>query len=138
VPADAKVLTFEITVDRDRSARSGRGGSPIPPEEEWSAEHLLLAGLVRCTLASLEYSARRAGLVLRGAGRARGTVTKREADGRYAFVEIESRLEIELDPQPAMSDVRELVARAERGCFVGNSLTSRQRYRWTVNGEEIG
>jgi hypothetical protein len=33
--------------------------------------------------------------------------------------------------------VRELLARAERDCFVGASLTVKPRYSWTVNGEEL-
>ena len=64
------------------------------------AEHLVLAALVRCTLASMDYSARNAGLDVVGSGRAHGTVTKRAADGLYAFVDIQSELEIELDPAP--------------------------------------
>jgi hypothetical protein len=97
----------------------------------------VLAGLVRCTLASMDHAARRAGLEVSGAGRAHGTVSKREEDGRYAFVEIESHLDIQLEPAPEPAVARELVAKAERGCFVGNSLVARPRYRWTVNGEEI-
>ena len=133
----ARVLEFDVTVDRDRSARSGRGGSAIPADEAWSSEHLVLAGLVRCTLASLDYSARRAGLEIAASGRAHGVVTKREEDGRYAFVTIESDFELELDPATDSEAVRDLVARAEKGCFVSNSLTARPRYRWTVNGEQI-
>jgi organic hydroperoxide reductase OsmC/OhrA len=133
-----RVLEFDVAVDRGRMASSGLRGSQIPREDEWSAEHLVLAGLVRCTLDSMDYTAHRAGLEVTGAGRAHGTVTKREEDGRYAFVEVESHLEIQLDPAPEPAVVRELVAKAERGCFVGNSLVAKPRYRWTVNGEEIG
>jgi organic hydroperoxide reductase OsmC/OhrA len=133
----ARVFEFDVAVDRGRTARSGLGGSPIEWEDAWWAEHLVLAGLIRCTLDSMDYTARRAGLKVSGAGHAHGTVTKREEDGRYAFVEVEPHLEIQLDPAPEPAVVRELVAKAERGCFVGNSLVSRPRYRWTVNGEEI-
>jgi len=132
-----RVLEFDVSVDRDRTAHSRLGGSAIPLEDEWWAEHLVLAGLVRCTLASMDYTAHRAGFEVVGAGEAHGTVTKREDDGRYAFVEVESHLEIELEPAPAAKVVRELIERAERGCFVGNSLTAEPRYRWTVNGAEI-
>ena len=31
----------------------------------------------------------------------------------------------------------ELLAKAERDCFVGASLTTAPTYHWTVNGEEI-
>ncbi len=133
----ARVLEFDVSVDRDRTARSERGGSAISAEDTWSSEHLVLAGLVRCTLASLDYSAKRAGLEVEASGTAHGVVTRREKDGRYAFVTIESRFDVELDPRTEHQAVRDLVARAEKGCFVGNSLIARPRYRWTVNGEEL-
>jgi len=132
-----RVLEFEVSVDRDRTSRSALGGSSFEREHEWWPEHLVLAALVRCTLASMDYSARRAGLDALGQGRAHGTVTKREADGLYAFVDIESRLEIELDPPPGPDGVRELIEKAERGCFVSNSLETRPHHHWTVNGEEF-
>ena len=133
----ARVLQFDVTVDRDRTALSGRGGSPIPADEAWSSEHLVLAGLVRCTLTSLDHSARRAGLEVAASGTAHGVVTKREDDGRYAFVAIESRLDVVLEPATDPDAVRDLVARAEKGCFVGNSLVARPTYHWTVNGEQV-
>lgn len=133
----ARVLEFDVTVDRDRTARSGRGGSPISRDENWSSEHLVLAGLVRCTLTSLDYSARRAGLEVVASGRAHGVVTKREEDGLYAFVAIESHFEVALDPATDPSALRDLVGHAEKGCFVGNSLVARPSYHWTVNGKEV-
>lgn len=133
----ARVLEFDVSVDRDRTAQSGRGGSAILAEEAWSSEHLVLAGLVRCTLASLDYSAKRASVEVSASGRAHGVVTKREEDGRYAFVTIELDFELELDPSTGPGAVRDLVAMAEKGCFVGNSLIARPRYRWSVNGAEI-
>jgi organic hydroperoxide reductase OsmC/OhrA len=137
VPVKSRVLEFDVTVDRDRVARSALGGSAHPREAEWWAEHVVLAGLVRCTLASMDYEARRAGLNVVGSGQAHGMVTKREDDGLYAFVDIETRLEIDLAPAPEPEVLQEVIARAERGCFVSNSLTSRPRHRWIVNGEEI-
>lgn len=134
--ATARVLEFDVTVDRGRAARSGLGGSPIPAEEAWSSEHLVLAGLVRCTLASLDYSARQAGLAVAASGSAHGIVTKRD-DGLYAFIAIESRFELALDPATDSEAVHELVAMAEKGCFVGNSLVARPTYHWTVNEEKV-
>jgi len=96
----------------------------------------VLAGLVRCTLASMDYAARRAGLNSLGVGSAHGVVTRRE-DGLHAFVAIETTLEVDLAPAPEPSTLRELVAKAEHGCFVSNSLTARPRHRWIVNGQEI-
>ena len=100
--------------------------------EEWTPEHLLLAALVRCSLASFRYHAGRAGLTTgEVSGSARGMVTKRESDERYAFVEIEVELTIALDPAP--DDLATLLANAERDCFVGASLTVKPQYRWTVS-----
>jgi uncharacterized OsmC-like protein len=136
--AQAKVFEYDVSVDRSGTATSGRGGSALPQEEAWLAEHLVLAGLVRCTLASLDHAAQRAEVEAAADGRARGTVSKREEDGRYAFVEIEASFEVELSPPLEPAARAELIERAERGCFVGNSLTARPRYRWTVNGEALG
>ncbi|HSI97744.1 MAG TPA: OsmC family protein [Gaiellaceae bacterium] len=134
----SRVLEFDVTVDRDRVARSALGGSPIPREAEWWAEHLLLAGLVRCTLASMDYAARRAGVNAVGAGTAHGTVTKREEDGVYAFVDVEATLDVRIAPSLEQEELDALVAKAEHGCFVGNSLAVKPRYRWVVNGRELG
>ncbi|HYI75569.1 MAG TPA: OsmC family protein [Gaiellaceae bacterium] len=137
MPARPRVLNFDVTVDRAGDARSALGGSPVPREVEWWAEHLVLVGLVRCTLASMDYSARRAGLNSKGTGSAHGVVTKREDDGLYAFVEVETTLEVDLAPAPEGDALRDLVARAEHGCFVSNSLTAKPRHRWIVNGQEV-
>lgn len=131
----ARTFTYAVSLDRDWTATSGEGGTPIPLEEPWTPEHLVLTGLVRCTLTSLRYHAKLRGLALTASGEANGRVTKRESDGRYGFVEIEVDLDVSLDPAP--DDVRELLARAERDCFIGASLTVRPDYRWTVDGEEL-
>ena len=132
-----QIHEFEVAVDRDGTARSGLGGREIAREDAWWAEHLVLAGLVRCTLASLAHAARRAELEASAEGSARGTVTKRDEDGLYAFVEIESSLNVEVSPAPERAAITALLDWTERGCFVGNSLTAKPRYRWTVNGEEF-
>jgi hypothetical protein len=62
-------------------------------------------------------------------------ITKRESDGRYAVVEAELELAVEIAPEP--DDLGELLAKAERDCFVGASLTAKPSYRWTVNGRTI-
>jgi organic hydroperoxide reductase OsmC/OhrA len=131
----ARTFTYAVSVDRAGTATSSEGGTPIPLEEAWTPEHLVLAGLVRCTLKSLGYHAGLRGLELSSSGSADGAITRRESDGRYAFVEIGLELDVSLEPAP--EDVRELLARAERDCFVGASLTIEPDYRWTVNGEEI-
>lgn len=132
-----RVLQFDISVDRAGDARSVLGGSPLPREAEWWAEHLVLAGLVRCTLASLDHAARRAGVNVVSSGSAHGVVTKREDDGLYALVEISTTLEVQLAPALEPDGLHGLLAKAEHGCFVSNSLTAKPRHRWIVNGEEI-
>ena len=132
---DAKTFSYAVALDGDWVARSDRGGSPIPDEEGWTPEHLVLAALARCTLTSLRYHARREGVTVGGSADASGEVTQREKDGRYAFVRVKVALDVTLEPTPTTA--RELVSKAERDCFVGNSLTSKPRYRWTVNGHEL-
>jgi uncharacterized OsmC-like protein len=132
-----RVYEFDVAVDRNGTATSDRGGPAIAKDEEWWSEHFVLVGLVRCTLASLGYAARRAQVDVVAHGRAHGTVTKREADGRYAFVDIESSFEVAVVPPLDPEALATLLEKTERGCFVGNSLTPRPRYRWKVNGEEV-
>ncbi len=133
----AKVLQFDVTVDRAGDARSALGGSPLPREAEWWAEHLVLAGLVRCTLASLDYAARRAGVNVVSSGSAHGVVTKREEDGLYALVDISTTLDVQIAPPLEPDGLHGLLGKAEHGCFVSNSLIAKPRHRWIVNGEEV-
>ena len=98
-------------------------------------EELVLSALVRCSLTSLAFFAERKGLRASGRGAADGVVTKREEDGRFAFVEIECGLEVEIEPAPDDDALRELLERAEWGCFIGASLTVKPRYEWRVNGK---
>jgi organic hydroperoxide reductase OsmC/OhrA len=88
---------------------------------------------VRCSLESLRYSAGRAGTaVTAAAGSARALVTRRESDGRYAVVRADVTLDVALEPKPARAELAELLAKAERGCFIGASLTAKPTYRWNV------
>ena len=126
----AKVLEYAVEVDR-----GGRmtipGGAQIEPAEGWSPDHLLLAALVRCSIDSLAYHARRAGHDVTARGEAFGKVTKRERDGRYALVEIHVSVHAQLSPRA--TDATELTAKAERDCFVGASLTVEPVYTWHVS-----
>ena len=131
----AKTFSYAVSVDRDGTARSGEGGSPLAEEEAWSPEHLVLAGLARCILTSLDYHARRNEIHVNGSTEARGEVAQRDTDGRHAFVHVKVDVDVTLTPKPQAA--RELVAKAERDCFVGASLTAKPRYHWTVNGEEL-
>ena len=129
--------TFHYSVEQDRSSRvSAEGEDELDLGAEWKPEHLVLVGLVRCTLESLRFHADRAGIDFVASASAAATVTRRDEDGRYAFVEISVDLELELEPEP--DDVAELLAKAERDCFVGASLTAKPAYRWRVNGAPVG
>ena len=134
----ARVFEYDVSLDRGWAARSGLGGSVIADEgEEWTPEHLLLASLARCTLTSFRYHARRAGLEPATSARAHGMVTRREEDGRFALVEADVEIDVALEAAPDADVLRELVAKGERDCFVGASLTVKPAYRWTVNGETV-
>lgn len=129
---------FEYAASLDAEGRLLAGGeSPLVPGEPWTPEHLVLAGLMRCTLKSLSFHADREGVSVRGSAAAEGVVAKREDDGRYAFAEIECGLDVELDPLPQGDDLGELLDLAERDCFVGASLKPSPRYEWRVNGEVV-
>lgn len=109
----------------------------LEPDPDWSPEHLVLAGLARCTLKSLAFHADQRSVSSRGEAAAAGVVTKRDEDGRYAFVEIECGLDVELEPAPEGEQLTELLDLAERDCFVGASLTEQPRYEWRVNGTVV-
>jgi hypothetical protein len=75
------------------------GGGQLVPPEGWSADHLLLAALVRCSVDSLAYHARRAGHEVAATGSAHGTIMKAGDDGRYRFVAIGVRIDVQLTPR---------------------------------------
>ena len=135
--ARARVFEFHVDTDRGWASRSELGGAPLERDAAWTPEHLVLAGLSRCTLTSLEYHAKRAGLDATAAVSAHGTVTRREDDGRFAFVEISVALDLTVAPRPEPTALQELLGKAQRDCFVGASLTAKPAYTWTINGEEL-
>ena len=116
---------------------SERSGTPAHADPDWTAEHLLLAGLVRCTLASLVYYAKRANVSASGGADASGVVTRRDSDGRFAFVETRVALDVQIEPALEDEDLAKLLDSAEWGCFVGASLTAKPAYEWRVNGEAV-
>lgn len=124
----ARVFEYEAAFDGGTSATAKGETASLP--ESWEPEHLVLAGLVDCSLTSLRYHARRAGIEASGSGSARGTITRRDDDGRFAFVDVEVRLDVRLEPPSA--DLDALLAKAERDCFIGASLTTKPRYVWNV------
>ena len=125
-----KELRYAIDLDDELRAEDG---TPLHVDAAWSPEHLLLAALLRCSLKSLDYHVRRAGNHVEEArGSARGLITKRERDGRYATTELALDLRIRLREQPGDDELQELLAKAERDCFVGASLTVKPTYSWSL------
>jgi organic hydroperoxide reductase OsmC/OhrA len=116
---------------------SERSGTPAEAEPDWTAEHLLLSALARCSLSSLEYYARRANVAVSGSADADGVVTRRDSDGRFAFVETRVGLEVQVKPPLEGEELAKLLDSAEYGCFIGASLTAKPAYEWRVNGEVV-
>jgi uncharacterized OsmC-like protein len=134
----AKAQEFRYAIGLDRTGRiTADGRSPLDLAEAWTPEHLVLAGLARCTLQSLRFHAAPLGIDFVANASASGLVTRRRDDGRYAFVEIDVELDLELDPAPPGEELAALLAKAERDCFVGASLKPSPRYRWSVNGTAL-
>lgn len=134
----ARTFSYDVALDRDWVASSTLGGTTIPNEEEaWTPEHLVLAGLCRCILTSFRYHARRAGHEPVASAAAHGVVTRREEDGRFAFVEIRVDLNVTLDGDSSPETISDLATKGERDCFVGASLRVKPDYHWTVNGEDL-
>lgn len=127
---------FEYWINLDEGGNLSAEGEPLDLGEEVNAEHLLLASLARCSLQSLTYFARQKRLEAHGSAFASGTVTRREEDDRYGFVEIECRMDVELDRELSDDELKQLLESAEWGCFVGASLNPAPRYKWRVNGKD--
>jgi uncharacterized OsmC-like protein len=137
VAVRAKELRYAVDLSASGELTEEHG-VPLDMPAEWSPEHLLLTALLRCSLKSLRYHAKPRGVDVRSAsGSGRTLVTKRETDGRYALVETQVELAVELAPEPDAEELGELLALAERDCFVGSSLTAKPSYRWVVNGRTI-
>ena len=130
--ARPKAKRFEHAVSLLRDGRFSAEGETVEAPENWTPEHSVLAGLLDCSLTSLRYHALRYGVAVDAEGTANGTITKRESDGRYAFVQIEVRFVISLDPKPEQTEIDTLLMKAERDCFVGASLTPAPYYVWEV------
>jgi organic hydroperoxide reductase OsmC/OhrA len=131
----ARSLLREYAITLDRDARLAiPAGSVLDAAGDWTPEHLLLAALARCTVASLGFHAARAGAAVTAAGAAEARVTRRDTDRRYAMSAAEVVIDVTVAPAPASGDLERLLARAEHDCFVGASLAAAPRYRWTVNG----
>jgi organic hydroperoxide reductase OsmC/OhrA len=130
----ARSKEFRYAVDlREGGALRAEDGTELVVDAAWTPEHLLLAALVRCSLESFRFHARRANVALEGAsGSARALVTRRESDGRYAVSECDVELDLRLAPPPGEDELAALIALAERDCFVGASLAVKPSYRWST------
>ena len=132
VPMAVKAREFRYAIDLHAGGTlRAEDGTELVVDQAWTPEHLLLAALVRCTLTSLRYHARRAEIEVADAkGHARAMFTRRESDNRFAIVECEVELSVRLLPQPGDEERAKLFADAENDCFVGASLTVKPTYRW--------
>lgn len=131
VAVKAKELRFAVDLRDDLRTEDG---TALGAGAAWTAEHLLLAALLRCSVTSLGYHARRAGTAVDDAhASARCLVTKRESDGRYAIVELDVEVEARLTTQLGEHELAELLAKAERDCFIGASLAVTPRYTWSIS-----
>jgi uncharacterized OsmC-like protein len=135
VAVRAKELRYAVDLTTGGEL-TDENGVVLEVPAEWSPEHLLLAGLVRCSLKSLRHHAARKGVEVGStSATSRTLVTKRETDDRYALVETEVELAVELEPE--LDALAELLELAERDCFIGSSLTAKPTYRWVVNGRAV-
>jgi uncharacterized OsmC-like protein len=133
-----KAKEFRYSIALDRAGRmSADGQAELDLDPAWTPEHLVLAALARCTLQSLRFHADRSHIDFVASASAEALVTRPAAGERYAFVEIDVHIDLELDPVPSDDALRELLALAERDCFVGASLQPDPSYRWRVNGRSL-
>jgi uncharacterized OsmC-like protein len=133
-----KAKEFRYSIALDRAGRmTADGQAELELDPAWTPEHLVLAGLAHCTLQSLRFHAERSDIDFVASATADALVTRRAAGERYAFVEIDVDIDLELDPVPPGDALRELLALAERDCFVGASLQPSPSYRWRVNGRAL-
>ena len=132
-----KAFAYEVVVDRAGRMSAEDEETFVAVGDEWTPDHLLLAAVLRCSIASLAFHARRADLDCVASGTVRGTVTKPDGEERYRFVEVHAEVDVELDPPVEGEALAELVAKAERDCFVGASLVTKPSYLWRVNGREV-
>ena len=128
----AKEFRYAVDLSEGDVVRT-EDGTPLGGGPEWTPEHLLLAGILRCSVKSLKHHAKRAQIEVESAtGSASSVFGRRESDGRFAVTELTVELAVKLEPQPGEAELEELLAKAERDCFIGASLTHKPTYVWTL------
>ena len=135
------VRARNFTYDLHRPGLGGderRRRGALPSEEAaWTPEHLVLAALGRCTLTSF-LTTPAARVTSRSATRRRTASSpgvRRTDASRSSRCGSTSTSRSTAPPSP--DEIRELIAKGERDCFVGASLTVKPDYHWTVNGEDL-
>ena len=128
---------FDYWISLGEDGELSADGHPVTIQGEAGAEHLLLAALARCSISSLEHFARQKGVDVEASAYASGTVTRREDDDRYGFVDIECKLDVRIEPEPPADELKPLLQSAEWGCFIGASIKPAPRYSWRVNGRDL-
>ena len=128
---------FDYWISLDERGQLTADGDPVKIGGDVSAEHLLLTALARCSISSLEHFARQKDVEVSASAYASGTVTRREDQERYGFVSFECKLDVQLTGELADEELRDVLASAEWGCFIGASLDPAPKYSWRVNGREL-
>lgn len=128
---------FDYWISLDERGELTADGDPVSVGGDVSAEHLLLTALARCSISSLEHFARQQDLEASASAYASGTVTRREDEERYGFVNIECKLDVKLTGEIGDDELRNLLVSAEWGCFIGASLEPAPKYSWRVNGRDL-
>jgi organic hydroperoxide reductase OsmC/OhrA len=106
---------------------------PLGEGERWSPEHLFLGSISSCTMLSyLAHAAHRGVDVTGYTATASGTVTRRAADGRYAFVTVAIEPVITVAPGQVETALA-LTAKAERDCFISASTTAEVTVNWEIS-----
>jgi hypothetical protein len=132
MPVVSKELRYAVSLSPEGRFQA-EDGTDLDVADSWTAEHLMLAALIRCAIESLRYSARKAGAnITEASGSGRALVRKRDSDGRYAVVRADVTLDVAFDPKPERPVLADVLSWAERGCFIGSSLTAKPVYRWNV------
>ncbi len=140
----SKVYTYHTTVKwtEQRKGIMSCAGKPdvevaTPPEFKghegiWSPEDLFVASVNICVMSTFLAFAERAGLLFTTYNsNAEGRLEL--VDGKFQFTAITVRPKITLRPGEDMAKAKELLAKAEAGCLISNSIKSRVMVEPTIS-----